>query len=74
MVECHHPTAYCTNPLAAQCKDGDIRIVEGEADLEGRVEVCLGQRWGTVSNGGWSTTDAQIVCNQLGYSSTGSYP
>ena len=66
--------AYCTNTVhPAQCKDGDVRLVEGATDLEGRVELCLGQRWGTISYGGWSNTAAQVVCNHLGYSSTGNY-
>ena len=45
--------------------------MEGETDMEGRLEVCLGQRWGTVTDDGWSNANAQTVCNQLGYSSTG---
>lgn len=62
-----------SNIFPAQCEDGDVRLVdpEGKSDIRGRLELCLGQRWGTVYRGGWSTTDAQVVCNQLGFSSTG---
>ena len=35
------------------------------------MEVCLSQRWGTVTDDGWSTADAQVVCKLLGYSSQG---
>lgn len=62
--------------FSAQCQDWDIRLVEGATDMEGRLEVCLNQRWGTVSHQyyyGWSSDYAQAVCNQLGYSSTGNY-
>ena len=34
---------------------------------EGRLEVCFSQRWGTVSSDGWSETEAQVVCRDLGY-------
>ena len=44
-----------------------MRLIEGETEWEGRLEVCLGRRWGTVSNDGWSMTDAQVVCRDLGY-------
>ena len=36
--------------------------------VEGRVEICAANAWSTVCNVGWSTTDARVVCRQLGYS------
>lgn len=44
-----------------------MRLVEGETDWEGRLEMCLSQRWGTVSSEGWTVADAQVVCTDLGY-------
>ena len=58
---------------ADSCQDGDARLVGGQSAYEGRVEVCLSQRWGTVADNGWSTKDAQVVCRQLGYNTQGKF-
>ena len=51
----------------AQCTDGEVRLVNGDASYEGRVEVCVNEAWGTVCSDDWDNTEAQIVCIQLGY-------
>ena len=53
------------------CINGELRLVEGETEWEGRLEVCFGQRWGTVSNDGWTKVNNQVVCNSFGYDFTG---
>ena len=53
---------------AAQCDDGDVRLVQGLSERGGRVEVCINRKWGTICHSGWSTVDAATVCRQLGYS------
>ena len=55
----------------ADCIDGEVRLVDGEFEWEGRLEVCLSQRWSTVSNDGWTHVNSQVVCNALGYDFTG---
>ena len=41
--------------------------MEGETKTEGRLEICFSLRWGTVSSDGWSETEAQVVCRDLGF-------
>ena len=55
----------------ADCLNGELRLVEGETELEGRLEVCFGQRWGTVGNDGWTEVNSQVLCNAFGYDFTG---
>uniref|UniRef100_A0A669EP76 Lysyl oxidase homolog n=1 Tax=Oreochromis niloticus TaxID=8128 RepID=A0A669EP76_ORENI len=43
-----------------------IRIVGGRSSYEGRVEVQVGSKWGTVCSTGWTTKEAMVVCRQLG--------
>ena len=50
--------------------EGEIRLRGGTTSREGRVEICLGV-WGTICDDGWGTTDARVVCRQLGYPTIG---
>ena len=41
------------------------------SETEGRLEVCFSQRWTTVDGNGWTYSDTQVACRQLGYSASG---
>ena len=55
----------------APCTTGQLRLMGGNIPNEGRVEICMNNVWGTVCDDFWSSTDATVVCRQLGYSTEG---
>ena len=61
----------CTAPGTFQ--DGNIRLVGGSNNWEGRVEMYMAETWGIISDTSWTTTEAQVVCRQLGHSAEGEY-
>ena len=58
--------------LAGQsCTQGDIRLVNGANQYEGRVEVCNQNVWGTVCGDNYGRRDTSVICRQLGFASAG---
>ena len=53
--------------------EDEIRLLEGKTPLEGRIEICRSNIWGTVCHNGWGSTDARVVCRQLGYAEAGKF-
>ena len=54
--------------IGTVCSHGAVRLVGGNSTVQGRVEVCVNNQWGTVCSNSWSNSDAGIVCRQLGFS------
>ena len=63
---------FIISMTAIPCASGDIRMVGFARGNDGRVDICIDGRWGSICDEGWSTVDAQVACTQLGFSSEGS--
>jgi len=53
------------------CTSGSVHLVGGLSEWEGRVEICFNNQWGTVCDNSFTSTDARVVCRQLGYPAIG---
>uniref|UniRef100_A0A8C4Z1M6 SRCR domain-containing protein n=1 Tax=Gadus morhua TaxID=8049 RepID=A0A8C4Z1M6_GADMO len=43
-----------------------IRLLDGDNECSGRVEVLRHNQWGTVCDHGWDLREADVVCLDLG--------
>ena len=53
--------------FAARCSDDQLKLTGRAEEYYGRVEICSNQRWGTFSYYHWTSSNAVVACNELGY-------
>ena len=39
--------------------------------MEGRVEICVNNQWGTVCDRNWEAPEGAVACRQAGFSDQG---
>lgn len=56
--------------VGEDCVTGSVRLIgledERAGTIEGRVEVCINNAWGTVCSNSFTSEDAGTVCDNLG--------
>ena len=55
------------------CTTGIVRLAGSNYTNRGRIEICINNEWGTVCDDRFGSSDARVVCRQLGYSSGNIY-
>lgn len=63
---------YTIASLTDGCSDGDVRLLDGVIEQEGRPEVCVDGVWGSICDDNWSIDDAHVMCLSLGYTGSAS--
>ncbi|XP_025051094.1 antigen WC1.1-like [Alligator sinensis] len=51
--------------LVAAGHSGSLRLLEGESQCDGRVEISLGDVWGRVLDNQWDMNEASVACREL---------
>ena len=65
--------------IAAPCRAGDVRLVQGLTEREGRVELCKEVQyfptdagiWGTICDNQWSSAHTEVLCRSIGFAPDG---
>ena len=65
--------SFDTQYKSLACTNGEVRLVGGSTNREGRVEVCVDGHWGTVCNkcSNIGKGIAGAACSRLGFPKLG---
>lgn len=53
--------------------DGSLNLAASYNRYNGRLEIYINNRWGTVCNNSFGKAEADVACRQLGYTEANSY-
>ena len=53
--------------MIIECEEQSMKLEDGGAATEGRLEVCVEGIWGTVCELNYDKVEARITCRQLGF-------
>ena len=61
---------------SSNCSDGDVRLQDGMSDLatgvmEGRLEICINEAWGSVCIDHFGSAEAAVVCSSFNLTGRG---
>lgn len=56
-----------------ECEHGDVRLVDGQTEMEGRVEFCAYGYWTVACDNYWDKDETNAVCKQLGFPTDGEH-
>ncbi len=59
--------------IAAVCNDGDKRLVSGDNDTSGILNVCKDSKWNTVCGLSFGDGEAKVACRAQGLDETGQF-
>ena len=55
------------------CEHGSTRLVDGNGNREGVVQVCFHGLWGSIFSHSWDFSEARVACKSLGRNEYGEY-
>ncbi|XP_030851451.1 deleted in malignant brain tumors 1 protein isoform X3 [Strongylocentrotus purpuratus] len=59
--------------LTSDAGNGEVRLVDGPSEREGRLEIFHAFQWGSICDYSWDRADSEVVCGQLGFSGKADY-
>ena len=71
MPPCDIP-ANAVHGVGINCTDGNVTLVDGQLDTEGRLEMCFNNEWTPFCN--IDENEALVACRQLGYTQSSCEP